>query len=479
MRAASLLLALAVLAVAPAVGAQDPRAEARERFTRTVELYDEGRFEAALAEFQRAYALAPAAPVLFNIAQVHAAMGHAVAAVDAYERYLAEAGTISEARRAEIDRALATQRARIARLAIDTNALGATIAVDDVEVGTAPLAAPIAVDAGEHVIGVRAPGFESVRRRIRIAGSREETVRIELLPTDSPRASLRVTSPLPGVEVYVDDRPVGLTPFDGTIAVAAGPHRVRGRRDGYLAAEQAVSVEAGAEREVRIALERDPAAPEGTLGRVALAIPDGEWSLTIDGVPQEARGRVIELPVGPHEVVLTVVRRETWRGRVEVPVASTAELEPELEWTPDAVAERGAVIDTHLGVGIGMLAGGAAALGVGIGLWVWNQDEWARLTGEYGRVQQICTDPDPIVAGMCDDAIPPGFMGNLTLYEDHVNLERRTRVGVDAGAVSVMAAGALMVAVGVVTLATMPPRIERRRIDVSLGVGSVSIAGTF
>src|SRR5690606_37529266 len=135
------------------------------------------------AEFQRAYRIAPAHQVLYNLGRVHEALGHAVEATDTYEQYLREAGDrIPEARRHEVEQALARQRARIGRLMVRTNVDGATISVDGVDVATTPLDEPLRVSAGEHTVGARAAGYDSLRRAVRLAGGVTETVEMELHP---------------------------------------------------------------------------------------------------------------------------------------------------------------------------------------------------------------------------------------------------------------------------------------------------------
>ena len=60
-RRAALVCALACVAIAPseARAQQAGVEEGRTRFTRGIELYKEGNFHAALAEFRAAYAAAP------------------------------------------------------------------------------------------------------------------------------------------------------------------------------------------------------------------------------------------------------------------------------------------------------------------------------------------------------------------------------------------------------------------------------------
>ncbi|MEZ4302901.1 MAG: hypothetical protein R3B70_48710, partial [Polyangiaceae bacterium] len=70
---------VALAAIAPALPvteawAQQPSAkalaEARTRYEKGKQLYGEGAFDAALAELQRSYELAPSYKILYNIALV-------------------------------------------------------------------------------------------------------------------------------------------------------------------------------------------------------------------------------------------------------------------------------------------------------------------------------------------------------------------------------------------------------------------------
>jgi tetratricopeptide (TPR) repeat protein len=76
MRSALALALAALLSCAVTARADAPlepdTSEARMRFTRGVKLYHEGSYDAALAEFTKAYRLAPNYRVLYNLAQVQA-----------------------------------------------------------------------------------------------------------------------------------------------------------------------------------------------------------------------------------------------------------------------------------------------------------------------------------------------------------------------------------------------------------------------
>ena len=83
----------------PAVAQPTTGDEARQLYRQGARLYNLGQFEAALAAFERAYALSGAKPLLFNIAQAHrlAGPGHCERALRAYTAYLREEPNTSNA----------------------------------------------------------------------------------------------------------------------------------------------------------------------------------------------------------------------------------------------------------------------------------------------------------------------------------------------------------------------------------------------
>src|SRR5690606_3718446 len=201
-------------------------------------------------------------------------------------------------RRALAERELATQRERIATLVVEVNAPGASISVDGDAVAQAP-GGPIRVAVGEHVIAVRAGGYEPQQRRVSVAGGVTETVRFTLAETGSARATIRVTSALRDVEIAVDGEVVGRTPLDSSLSVTPGARQVRAMRRGYLPFSRVVEVGMGAEAELEIALEPDPAATEAQ-GTLVVHAPRGA-SVLVDGEPVDAAFG-IALPVGDHEM---------------------------------------------------------------------------------------------------------------------------------------------------------------------------------
>ena len=163
-----------------AQGAEDADSvKAAVRFQRAVELYREGSYEGALAEFSKAYRIMPSYLVLYNIAQTQYALHDFVGAYKSLMQYIAEGGSdIPVDRRAQVDEMTAKLVGRIAHLQISTNATGADIRVDDVSVGTSPLPGPVPVNVGTRKVSAAKSGSPEAVRVLTVAG--KETVKVEL-----------------------------------------------------------------------------------------------------------------------------------------------------------------------------------------------------------------------------------------------------------------------------------------------------------
>jgi hypothetical protein len=179
-------LLLLVLAPVAAARAQEPTpdavtTEARDHFRRGVELFQEGAYRGALAEFERAYAIAPNYRILYNIAQTRLQLQDYLGATQGYERYLVEGGAeIEAARRAEVESALSAMRERVGRLSIQVSRTGAEVFVDDLKIGVTPLPPAILVNVGEHRIHARTEDGAEATRVVLVAGGDTIDVALEL-----------------------------------------------------------------------------------------------------------------------------------------------------------------------------------------------------------------------------------------------------------------------------------------------------------
>lgn len=211
--------ALPVAMLVPQAASAGPKEEARKHFDRAVELVDDGQLEEALIEFQRSYDLTQHFAVLYNIGQVLVSLAKPVEAVDAYERYLVEGGKqVRAARRAEVEEEITRQKARIATLEIRGLPEGAVVRVDDKEIGTAPIAAPVRVGVGIRTVAASAEGYDSAEAVVTVAGEDHKVVELVLV-----KQVVAETPPVAPVENPVEPAPAPpvLTPVPAPSPEAA------------------------------------------------------------------------------------------------------------------------------------------------------------------------------------------------------------------------------------------------------------------
>ena len=164
----------------PASASDRAAKNASERFQRGVALYREGSFDAALAEFERAYDMSPNYRVLYNIGQVQVQREDYVEAVVAFRRYLDEgAAELTSQRHSEVDEEISRLQGRIATLRVECNVDGAELVIDGASVGTLPMAG-ISVNAGVRRVVVRKNGFLPHESRVTLAGGERTELKITL-----------------------------------------------------------------------------------------------------------------------------------------------------------------------------------------------------------------------------------------------------------------------------------------------------------
>jgi hypothetical protein len=343
------------------------KAEAAKRFDRGLQLFDEGDSAGALAEFKQTYATMANPVVLYNIGLVYAAMGRPVDAVDALKQVVGDA-SLSPPQRERAQSTLADQEARIGRLSVSTVPAGARISVDNVDVATTPLTAPLRIAAGTHVVGAIAEGYALMRKEVVVAGNADASLAFELVRAEAQRdANLMVRSRLVGAEIFVDGKSMGKTPLRASLAVPAGQHKIELRRAGYKSAEQQLALTEGATGELSLDLNVDEAAlsREG----VVFALDLGGRRNAELFVDQEHYGPYtapVRLPPGPHRVRVEAAGFMPLERDVILEQGQNNVLSAPLEPTPETRAAREANLRFHrtwgfVSLGAGALIGGAGA----------------------------------------------------------------------------------------------------------------------
>jgi tetratricopeptide (TPR) repeat protein len=162
--------------------------KARASFQQGVDFFHEGNFEAALAEFRKAYVTAPSYRLLYNIAQSYYELHDYVNALKTYQQYLADGGAeIAASRRAQVEEAAQKLQARIAYLDILVNVAGAEVSVDDVPVGTSPLPDQVAVNPGPRRLSAVKAGLAATAKTITVAGGDHVNLTLEFLDLKAPK----------------------------------------------------------------------------------------------------------------------------------------------------------------------------------------------------------------------------------------------------------------------------------------------------
>jgi tetratricopeptide (TPR) repeat protein len=173
--------------------------QARKHFSQGLKLYKDGDFDAALVQFERAYAVKPNYKVLYNIAQSYFELRQYVEARDSLTRYLKDGGDAIDAeRRASVEKDLAELQSRISHLKLLVNVAGAAVYVDGKKVGTTPLAGSVDVSEGQRTIAVESANRGSKQRVVRVAGGEEHIVEIAFEAQANPAqtaSALRVDQP--------------------------------------------------------------------------------------------------------------------------------------------------------------------------------------------------------------------------------------------------------------------------------------------
>jgi hypothetical protein len=182
--AIALLLAIAPMTSAASSWAQsaaeDPMTTmARARFREGVDFYDKGEFEQARASFLQAYALKKHPAVLLNLAWSCLKSSHPLESDRYFRQFLNEGRDITDRQRADANDGLAQSRVRLGRIEIIA-AGGTEVAVDNEKVGTAPLADPVAVEAGAHTVKFKGTDGSTETQSISVLAGEKASARFKV-----------------------------------------------------------------------------------------------------------------------------------------------------------------------------------------------------------------------------------------------------------------------------------------------------------
>jgi hypothetical protein len=461
----------------------DRKEQARERFVRGVERMRVKDYAGAVAEFQRAYEIAPYPVVLYNLGIAYDALGRPVEAVEAMKAVIDKPGNLAPERLARARTIVAENEARVGELEVVVNEAGALLRVDDIDRGKSPLAAALRVRAGTHFVQAVKTGYVPVRREILVAGGDKKRVELTLERTELRPGQIWIRSKLPGAQIFIDGAKAGTTPLSQSISVMPGQHNVELRRAGYETDRQTITLGEGATATLRIELEPDRDAIDREGGRVKLTMPFEDAVVSVDGQSTGVYTGPIKLAPGPHTLrverggfVPTVLA-------IDVAAGGTTELAVDLEPTPEWLADKADEQQTYHIIA-GLLTGfGVAGLGAGIGVTAWNE------TRRNDAIDESRSETQP--GGRC--VLEDGSRANNQAYCDELvqRLERTNDVRIPGYVTLGIGAALLVTGVTLFFVAPDPDDYHAEHVDelarlrllpmlsITPDEGLLGVAGTF
>jgi len=210
-----------------------------------------------------------------------------------------------------------------------SDAPGARAFIDGVDMGPVPVDIKD-VKAGEHIVQVKAPGFQPSERRVTVVAGGSQIVKFDLnQEAAGDQGLLKVVSMVPEAQVFIDGAAVGKVPQEKR--VSAGEHPVVVRLDGYKQFEQKVRVEAGQTVTVQATLK--------PVGRLRILSTPSQATVLVNGLPVgktpldqevETGETVVRLELAgfqPFEQTLTIEGGKTQTLSRELAVAGPSEAE--------------------------------------------------------------------------------------------------------------------------------------------------------
>jgi hypothetical protein len=237
MNAVALVLFSLLAQAGPPEASPDARSQAQALLKEGAQYYKHSEFADALKKFEQAYAAFPSPKLFLNIGQANRALGRPVDAIEAFEKFLAQAKDIAPELTAEAKRSVDELSPKVGSLRVDCTLAGAAIAVDGRPEGQAPLADPVRVVPGSHQVTATHPSATPAVENVTVAAGTAETVVLRPLAAVAPVAPALVPPPPPAPVVSAPPPPLDVQ--------AAPPADQVGRERGWWLGRKWTWVAAG------------------------------------------------------------------------------------------------------------------------------------------------------------------------------------------------------------------------------------------
>jgi len=227
--------------------------EARKHFERGITLYQNGTFDAALLEFRESFQTFPTRAAGQNFGIVLKKLGRFLEAEEVLKKVLVDFKDMKAEDRAFIEKELAETTSLIGTLEVRPSEADASVVVDGKEQPKGPVR--IRVNSGSHRISVFKEGYASLELPTDVEGGKSVVVDAKLKALiRGGRLSVSEDGGAK-LDVIVDDRLAGKTPWEGT--VEEGRHVVYLRGEGDLGS-MPVAVEVKLNQRTKVQLVSEP-----------------------------------------------------------------------------------------------------------------------------------------------------------------------------------------------------------------------------
>jgi hypothetical protein len=193
----AIALAMAATLLAVGASAQSAKTEAKQHFDAGNALVDNEDYAAATAEFELSVKIFPTKMGLFNLANCYKALtryGDALAALARLEREFAgKLGSLA----GEVAALKNTIEGMVGRITVKVDRDGASVRVDGADVGASPLAAPLVLAPGDHLVEARLPGYLDAAQTVRVAARERQELSLALVEEPPPPPVVEPPPPAP------------------------------------------------------------------------------------------------------------------------------------------------------------------------------------------------------------------------------------------------------------------------------------------
>lgn len=248
---------------APPPLAESLTGDAKDAYEAGRRLFGISDFAGAATKFRYAYELTHEVRLLWNVAACERALLHYAKAHDLLEEYSRlGAGTLPEKNLTEAAESRAALRELYSLVRLTGAPAGARVVLDGVEVGVAPLPAPLAVNLGLHTVRVTANGYQPYEKPLDVPGKTDLDLEVRLEPlavssavakAPEARGRLRITASS-GDSIAIDGKVVAVGSAE--LELPPGSHAIRISAPDHVPYEARVELAAGGARTLHVTLER-------------------------------------------------------------------------------------------------------------------------------------------------------------------------------------------------------------------------------